>query len=262
MGVLNKYTREIHRELGYFAGWIPGTEIELGDVGYVKGKLFIRKSNLKQLGIDFEMRKDEDPVNLSHASKGEVEITLKGSGVSPITGSTLTTLEAGFCVKMEKENSILLQANNVFNHSIEDQLGLGQEIMRRYRSSNPSERWDKDLVVVTEIAQADTCTILISKSKNNTVDITAKGELSASELDIAKADLGLSIKNSKNLETQILGKEGIVPMFRLSKVKTKLFKKVFDNYKVKSATPFYKSQEQLNNDIESYTVFEEIYDED
>lgn len=262
MGVLGKYTREIHKELGYFATWTPGVEVNLGDVGVVKGKMFLRRTSLKNLGIEFNILEDKAPVSLSHSSKGEVEISLKGSGSPAIPGSTLAEIEAGFSVKMAKENSILLKANNILNHTIDDQIALAQEILRRFKSSNGNEGWDKDWVVVTEVAQAESCTILVSKSRDTTVDITAKGELAAAELDIASAELGLSIKSSKSLETQILGETNLTPMMRLSKVQTKWFKKVFEGYKMMGGAGILGTQEDLNADLEALTYFGEIEDED
>ena len=258
MKLFKKYTKEIHKQLGYYPAWKPGVEIALGDVGYLKGKVFIVKSNLKNLGIDFSVKEDTTPVSFSYASKGEVEVAVKASGTMPLAGSTLTDVEAGFNVKMEKEGSVFLKANNVYNHTIEDQISLGNEILRRVKSKVKKEQWDKDWVVVTEIAKADSCTILISKSKNNTVDITAKGELKAIDLDIAKADLGLALKSSKSLETIILGEKGLVPMFRLSKVRTKLLKKTFESYKAKSAIDYYGDNEMFIKDVEEYSVFEDV----
>ncbi|WP_452222140.1 hypothetical protein [Lacinutrix salivirga] len=211
-----KYTRELYRQFRYYPSWLPGTPFNLGDVGILRGKEFIRQGNLTEEGIDFDILKDETKVDLSHSSKGAVSITFKASGTAPAVGSTLSKAKAGISVSFSKENSILMKAKGTLNHSIKDQRKLARTIMKLYEEG----KWNKDLLVITELVVADSATILIANSKESKIELSAGADVSLAKLDIANGEIELGTTISKDLHTEIVAKEGITPLFRLSKVQT------------------------------------------
>jgi hypothetical protein len=43
------YQREMHKNLGFFATWLPGDQLELGEAGVLKGGRFRKQSSLAEL---------------------------------------------------------------------------------------------------------------------------------------------------------------------------------------------------------------------
>lgn len=219
MRTSRKYTRELRNQFGYLATWLPGTPIELGDIGILKRNTFTKISNLSDLNIEFDIEKDTTKSDIEHSSQGAVSIITKASGTVAPQGSTLGDIDAGITVEFSKENAILFKANGTLSPVIKNQIKLGREILELYRNG----QWDKDWVVITELVVADSASILISSSSKSKIELKAKGEVKASNIDIADADLGLEIAYSKDLSTNIIAESSLTPLFRAKSVKGRLF---------------------------------------
>jgi len=219
MKTSKKYTREIKQQFGYLATWLPSTPIDLGDIGILKNNQFTKISNLSDLGIRFEIKRDETKSDIEHSSKGAVSITTKASGTVAPQGSTLGEVDAGITVEFSKENAILFKANGTTSPSISDQIALGKTIIELYKEG----KWEKDWAVITEKVDAESATILIASSSNGKIEMKAKGEIKAAKLDIADAALAFEMIFSKDLSTKIICEESLTPLFKASKVHSNLF---------------------------------------
>ena len=219
MKTSKKYAKELKKQFNYFATWLPGTPLALGDIGVFKKNQFTKIANLSDFDIAFEVEADESKSTIEHSSKGAVSISAKASGTVSPQGSTLGDVDAGITVEFSKENAILFKANNTTSPSIKDQITLGQQILALFKDG----KWDKDWAVITEIVNAESGTILISSSSNSKIELKASGEVEAANLDIADADLGLTVTFSKDLSTNIVAEESLTPLFKASKVKGRIF---------------------------------------
>ncbi len=246
MKTSKKYTRELFRQFRYLAAWLPGTPFALGDIGILNGKQYTKIGNLgdEKYKIKFEIEEDTTPGDINHQSKGAVTVSAKISGAAKLTNSTLEELEAGFNVSFSKENAIFFKAKGTYNHSIKDQIKLGDQILQLYKDG----KWDKDYVVITELVKADSSTILISSQKNSSIDIKANASLGNKTLDIADASLELGAKFSKGISTELICAAGLTPLFKVSKVKTRfLGSPIFEVAKVRSNKLMQKEYNVLDN---------------
>lgn len=219
MKTSRKYTRELKRQFGYLATWLPSTPLALGDIGVLRRNEFTKISNLSDFDIDFEIEADETKSDIEHSSKGAVSITTKASGSVAPQGSVLGQVDAGITVEFSKENAILFKANGTTSPSIKDQIKLGEEIINLYKAG----KWDKDWAVITELVDADSATILISSSAKGKVELKAKGDVEAAKIDIADTELGFELSFSKDLSTKIVAEQSLTPLFKASKVKSRIF---------------------------------------
>lgn len=220
MKLSKKYTRELYRNFKYLATWEPNVPLQLGDIGILKGKEFTRLGNIKSdFGIDFDIRKDTTSGSLKYVSKSGVSFSAKGAGTVAPAGSTLQKVDIGFNVSFSKEKAIFFEAEGTYNHTIESQLALGKEILKLYKD----KKWDKDLVVITELVVADSSTILISLARKGSVDIKANvgagSEVASKDMRVTNPSLGLNVSFFNNVAAEIVAKEGITPLFKVSKVK-------------------------------------------
>lgn len=231
MKTSKKYTRELKRQFGYFATWLPGTPLELGDIGIMKGNVFTKISNLSDFDLDFEIEVDTTKADIEHSSKGSVSISTKASGTVAPQGSSLTQADAGITVEFSKENSILFKANGTVSPSIKDQVLLGNQIINLYVGGT----WDKNWVVITEIVKAESATVLISSSSSSKIELKAQGDIGSAQIDIADANLGFELKFSKDLSTKVIAEESLTPLFKASKIRKPLFSKpVFKANRIKA----------------------------
>lgn len=221
MKTSKKYTKELYKQFRYLATWLPGTPLKLGDIGLLHGKEFTRIGNLgdDSYNIKFEIEQDQNPASIHHSSEGAVTVTAKGAGTVSPQNSSLLDIEAGFNVSFKKENAILFKAIGTLNHTIKDQIKLGNKVLGLYKD----KKWDKDYVVITELVEAESATILISREKNSIIDLKVNGDVGASGLNIADANLGLGVSFSRGLNTEIIAEKGLTPLFKISKVKNSIF---------------------------------------
>ncbi|WP_103070543.1 hypothetical protein [Aquimarina sediminis] len=261
MKTSRKYTRELYRQFKYLATWLPGTPLALGDIGLMRGREFTKIGNLSddKFKVDFDIEYDKTPSSISHSSKGAVTLTAKLSGTVSPSYSTLTDLDAGFNVSFSKENAILFKANGTYNHSIKDQIKLGDTILDLYKNG----KWDKDYVIITELVVADSSTILISSEKNGAIDIRANGNIGTSALDIADGSLELGATFSKGLSTELISKKGLTPLFKVSKIKTPfLSSPIFEVSKIRSYKMMEDNYSPIDNDINYFAevTFDDVDD--
>ncbi|HOY31449.1 MAG TPA: hypothetical protein PKW80_06190 [Bacteroidales bacterium] len=219
MKTVKKYTNELYRQFDYFATWLPGTPLELGDIGLFKNNEFTKISNLKNEGIVFQIKEDTTKTDLEHMTKGEVSVMTKIAGTVPALGSVLANGDAGFSISFSQENAILFKANGTLSPCISDQIKLGKEIIQRYQQGE----WDKDWAVITELVTADSATIIISSSQDAKIELKAKADISTAKLDIADASLNLECAFSKDLYTKIVAEQGITPLFKMKKIRSSIF---------------------------------------
>ena len=219
MQTFKKYTRELKKQFGYLATWLPGTPIELGDVGILRKNRFTKISNLSDFEIQFEIESDETKADIEHSSKGAVSLTTKASGTATPQESVLAEVDAGITVEFSKDNAILFKANGTTSPSIKDQAALGEKIIELYKKG----KWDKDWAVVTEVVNSDSATILISSSSNGKIELKAKGEVEAAKLDIADAEIGFELLYSKDVSTKVIAETALTPLFKVSKLKSRKF---------------------------------------
>lgn len=228
-----QYLEEMNSKFGYFATWIPTTDLKLGDIGVIKGGIeipligkitkgneFTRVSSLEEQGIKFKIRRDTTPGNLEYSSAGNVTIKAKVSGSLAPEGSVLSALteaDAGVLIEFGDESGVVFKANKVLNPSIENLDALGKEILKRYNNGE----WDENWVVITELAQAESATIIISSGGGGKIELKATGEIKPNNIDIADANANFKVVYGKNIHTQVIAQKGLTPLFKVQGIKKK-----------------------------------------
>lgn len=214
-----QYTNEMKKKFGYYATWNPGLPLKLGDIGILKKNIFTRIAGLNDFNIDFDIRQDDTKSPLEHSTQGSVTITTKLSGTIAPQGSVLTDLDAGIIVEFSKENSTLFKAINTTTPSIQNAISLGDKIIGLFKEG----KWDKDWVVITELVEAESATIIISNKSNSKIELKANANIGAANFDIADASFEFSPQFSRGLETKIISSEGLTPLFKIMGIKTRWF---------------------------------------
>ena len=220
-GPREQYTDDLKKKFGYYATWHPGTPLQLGDIGILSDNVFNRIGNVKKHGIDFEIRKDDTYEDLEYSTKGSVSITAKFAGTAAPQGSTLATVDAGMIIEFGNSNAIYFKAGKTKTNLIENVIQLGQEILRLFEEG----KWNKKWVVITELVEAESATVLISNSSNAKIELKAKGNINAPTIDIADAEAEFTATFYKGMDTKIIAEKGLTPLLKVKGIKTRIFSK-------------------------------------
>ncbi len=148
-----QYTKELYERFGYLAIWTPATPVSIGDVGEMDGNIFRRVSSLEEMNIPFAVRQAHNKEDLIYTSESGVSIDFKTAGSPIVTGSSLLIQKAGVTIDFHEGAGVVFIGRGCLSPSIEDQISLGKEIIRRYNIGDGD--WEAKYVVVTEIKKAD-----------------------------------------------------------------------------------------------------------
>ena len=211
----DQYTKEMFEKFGYMATWTPGVQLELGDVGVVKDRLFTRITSLANLGISFNKREDKTEELQKHASSGSVSIVFKAAGKAPAVGSVLTQAEAGFTIEFKKSKATVYEATGCVAPMIDDQVAVGKKILELYQKGE----WNKDWAVITELVQAKSATVLISNSSSAKIELSASGTITGTP-SLADVSAQFSLAFSKDMMTSLISQSGLTPLFKARAIKS------------------------------------------
>lgn len=221
--IKKKVVKEIRQEIGYYTTWLPGKPVELGDVGKIINGSFERLSNLKNLGIKFEIVKDKTKSDFEYKSKDSVEenVTLDGKKIKlPISCIDIVNAKIAIEFDFTREGAVVLVSEGELINRIDDIIKLEKDI----KALDVNKKWDKDYVVITEVVISDKVLILVSNSELS----SSKFEIGA-DITIPKitkiADFGLNMESVSHNEMgcNYLTKEKSVALFKMYKLKKHLF---------------------------------------
>ena len=215
--IQKQYTNEMRNKFGYYATWTPDVHLNLGDIVTIDKNEFTRLDNLVNLGIPFEILRDNTKSNLEYCSEKGVNIIQKLAGKAAPQGSMLKEADAGIIVEFSKEKSVLFKSENVTSPYIDKIISLGKRIIEKYNCGD----WKKEWFVITELKEAESATIIISNSNKGKIELKANADIGATSLNIADASLNFSVAYDTGLSTKIIASEGITPLFRLMGIKKK-----------------------------------------
>ena len=219
---MKEYLKEMHSKFQYRANWEPNKPLKIGDIGILEKGVFSHRSSLEDEKIPMDVRVDENEGSLKYNSSGSVDIKSKLSGEATIPNSALGELDAGFSISFSREKSIVFQVNGTKTYMITNVGAIEREVLQRFMAN----QWPKDWVIITELVEGKEGTIIISNSSSSSIDLKANGDISAAgALNVASTDLGLSVVSKKNIGTEIIGKQGLTPLYRAAGIKKSIFGK-------------------------------------
>ena len=219
MSTSKTYTKALKDHLNYSATWLPNVKLSLGDVGILSNYEFIYQTNLKNLGITFESAPAGPPANYSYISSNDVTRSLKLSGKAPIPGSMLTEADAGISFSFHKKDAVVFLATKCAVQLIADQDQLKRDIFNSYED----KAWDRNYVVISELVNAESTSIVISEGENAQYDLQAKAGL-VPAFEAINVKGSFSVVNESQIGFNCIAESGMTPLFRCLGVRKTWFR--------------------------------------
>jgi hypothetical protein len=214
------YTKGIKRKLeNYWAAWLPGTHFAIGDVGTLNGYVFEKVGTLDELKLRHYAVTDADPSPLDISSASGVAVSFKAAGETNSSFSHIGAADAGMKIEFGAQGAFILQAPEMFASEVGDRLNLRRQIIGAFNKGD----WEKDWLVITRLLKAPSATVLISRSSNASLELTAKANLSGAVAALGAADAGITIKHQQGDTVSMIGGRNVTPLFQLSRLKTSFF---------------------------------------
>jgi hypothetical protein len=205
------YGREMHDGLGFWATWLPGALVRIGDCGTVEDFAFARRTSLSSFGVSFQKREPISLGPLHHSSSEGVSIafhTAASAAAEAIPG--LPSGRAGVTIGFEREGGVVFAASSCQQTEIEDIDSLERDLQDAYLEHG----YPANYVVVTAVVRANSSTVLVSSGRKASVTLAAGADLTE-VIDLARADAGLSIARSRGLASQYVAEGEMTPLFKV-----------------------------------------------
>jgi len=221
MNIHQFYLRHIAKQTGYRANWEPNRPLFVGAIGKLEDGVFTIFSDLEKEGIMAEIKKDESEGFWDYTSNDTVQIDIKLAGQAPIAGSFLAEADAGFTLNFKSEEAVVFQADKTLTHQIVNVGAIEKAVIPKYRA----DEWPKDWVIITQLIEAESATIIVSNSRDNQIDLKATANIGTANLKLTDASLGLNVVRERGSSLKILAKSGITPLYRVMGIRHPLFGK-------------------------------------
>jgi hypothetical protein len=222
-----QYTEELHQRFGYLATWLPNVKLQLGDVGVLNRDRFERVSSLEQLGIPFTAHSFGSAADYEYTSSDSVEIGLKAGADAQVI-QPVGNAEIVMSVSFKRANAVVFIGQSCKSIQIANLDEVGRGILARHKRAE----WAKEHVVITELIQAQSATILISSSNSASVDFALDGGLGLETIRLADASGSVRMVGSSGIGTKIVGRKNLSPLFRASGVVSRFLRD--DRFKTRS----------------------------
>lgn len=213
------YLSHMHAKTGYRATWDPTKKLEIGYIGKLDKGILNIYSSLEKEGIPVELASGVSGAAMDYTSHDNVTISTKLSGELPVAGSALAHVDAGFHLEFKSEKSIVFQTGN---HKIAQLVNLAEIeplVLEKYENGN----WDKSWVIITELATADSATIIISNSSNGNLDLKANAQAGPANLKLTDVSLGLSVARERGSSLKYIAQHGLTPLYRVMGIRHPVF---------------------------------------
>ena len=206
----------------YFAHWQPTTALALGTVGTLEDKyFFIPDRPISALGYDF------DPTNPDHVTadqaSGPFKVKYAQTRTTKIAGEANAELpnvpveSAGIKLEFSSKGGFVAEAQKATHPRIRDRSALEQWIKEQYKAG----KWQKDWAVVYSVVLADSASVLISESKNSSIELAVTGAVKPSVAKLGDASVELTSVSEKGTTWDFPNERNVTPMFRLVGLKRK-----------------------------------------
>jgi hypothetical protein len=207
------YQTEMHRNLGFFATWLPGDPIEIGDAGVLAEGRFRRLSSLRDLGIPYSQNEVGNSQSVQYTSAD-------GTKIGSTTGATVKGIaKAQIEIDFSADGAFVFHATGLRARRIRDLTSVGHDVVRAYRK----QRWRKEWLLVETLHTADCATIILSQDKSAKLVLTAKADALVSTLSLADPSIGLQVSSSHGKLVHVVGAQGLRPLFSCVRIEASFF---------------------------------------
>ena len=208
------YQQQMHDNLGFFATWLPGDQLDLGEAGVLEGGRFRKQSSLAELGITCESSPEGAAQTLQYQSTEETKIDLHATGATemPKAGAQVT-------IDFSREGAFLFQAVNVRQLRIANRAHVAGAILKAYEKG----KWKKEWFLVESLQIAQCATIMVALDRSARLVLKASAPIQLGDVPLANAKAKFSVISSRGTIVHVLGGRDLRPLFSCLRLKESWF---------------------------------------
>lgn len=208
------YQREMHDRIGFFATWLPGDAIEVGDVGTLAGGRFRKYSSLDELGVPFTVAKNANTQDLQYSSRSGASMDVQAGAAVPGAG-----VSADISVTFSHSGAFLFHAAKLRLEQLEGRDSVFRAIVESYQGA----RWKKEWFLVESVHRSDCATVIVAEEGSAGLSVKAQAPLALGPLPLADPNVTLDLRAVHGRVTQVLAGRGLRPLYSCLRIKDSWF---------------------------------------
>ncbi len=205
----------MHENTGFFATWLPGDSIEIGDVGLFEQGRFRKLGSLQEMGIKFSAAPGRSFQDINYSSTSYTKIAVNGTTEDAALGKA--SISVGFL----QAGAFLFQASKVQIHQLENRIAIVDRILEAHLK----KKWDPAWLLVESLHAAERATIIVSEDQSADLVLSAQSNAALSAVSLANPNVSLAVTSSRGRMLQIIGGEKVHPLYSCFKLKVPLLGK-------------------------------------
>lgn len=204
--LVRKYSKEIQKQLGMRAAWLPVTNtFRCGDYGQFDKGVFMKVGNIYDRYADLTKDIDAGPAaSINYVSEGVRTLKLNAAGEPIQSFSELGEFQATLKFEFTKKNSIVLNAKEITSLEIQN---VGE--VADYLNSKPE--WRHKYRIISSVYVAKGATVLCSEESDTSFSIHASAEV-LKQIELGKLSAGLEFDTERSKVFNSIGDEGVLAM--------------------------------------------------
>jgi hypothetical protein len=207
------YQAEMHRNLGFFATWLPGDPVDIGDVGVLVDGRFRQLASLRELDIPYTEGMAGASQNVEYTSTG-------GTTIGGMAGANATGVaRAQISIEFAAEGAFIFHASGMRVRRLQELTSLGARVLRAYERG----QWQKEWLLIEALHIADCPTVIVSQDTSAGLVLTAKAETPLSAVSLADTSLGLEVSSSHGKLARIVAARDLRPLYSCIRVQASFF---------------------------------------
>jgi hypothetical protein len=207
------YQTEMHDNLGFYATWLPGDPIEVGDAGEIVDGRFRRQATLTDVGIAFETGDLGAAHDLRYTSKQGTKLNVDSA--ADLAGAARIEIDVDFSF----EGAFLFHASGIRARRLRNLPDVGQQVLAAYKKG----RWQRSWILVDALYEADCATIVVSQDSAAGLTLAAKVGTPLPALWLADPKADLEVVASRGQLVHVVGKRNVHPLFTCFRIRRSLF---------------------------------------
>ena len=207
------YQSEMHDNLGFYANWLPGDDLAVGDVGTVRDGRFRRETSLTELGVECRVQPGGVPQNVEYTSTQGIKITPSGEA------AVAANLKAEIAIDFSREGAFVFHAFDLQANRLANPAGVGAGIVSAYGQGN----WRKEWLLVEMVHSAKRATIIVAAESSAGLVLRAEVAGPIASLFFADPKIGFSVAATRGRTVRVVGEKLAAPLYSCLRLEDSLF---------------------------------------
>jgi hypothetical protein len=206
------YQKEMHDNLGFFATWLPGDPIEVGDAGVLKNGTFRRVGSLAELGIPFDVSDGSTTQDVQYTSTSGTKVAFSaGANAAGVAKAEIT-------IDFSRAGAFVFHASGLRTCRLVNRM----DVARRLLAARRAGQWQASWLLVESLHTAEQATIVVSEDSSAGMSLTAHAAAIPS-VSLADPKISLAVTSTRGKLVHVVGGQGLRPLYACLRIEEPLF---------------------------------------